>query len=301
MSFSSPEQRQALCNSLAGPFRNIRSANGIDTPMIISILSVIITPAVIRSLVLGVACCVVPRQKPINSVLCQRCQQYELLPVEDSNDPLPSYSETQSSSSASTQAPGGIASAAVTAASSSKPSQIKDAGNPEGTDDAKPPPSTRTCKNYIILTICTILAIVDLMALLVIGFGFQMYLYCTPLENSDGTTIDSHQNMVMAIMLWITYAFIVAWVSSDIVCWWLMVKDLWYGQAQPGPRQNGDEHGRTLIGLMIYFGAFIVPLMFIVLILFALFIAPLRQCWLRLRGRRQRSELLETGDTIQSI
>ena len=242
----------------------------------------------------------VQRQKPITHVLCQRCQQYELLAVEDSNDPLPSYSESQPSSSASAQVPGGMASAAVTAAAS-KPSQIKDAGNPEGKDDAKPPPSTRNRKNYIILTVCTILVIVDLMALLVIGFGFQMYLYCTPLENSNGTPIDSHQNMVRAIILWIPYAFGVAWVSSDIVCWWLMAKDLWYGQAQPGPRQNGDEHGRTLIGLMIYFGAFVVPLLFIMLILYALFIAPLRQCWLRLLGRRRRSELPETGDTIQSV
>ena len=125
-----------------------------------------ITPAIIRFLVLGVACCKDPQQKPTAPVPtapvpCQRCQQYELPAIGGGSGPPPSYSKSQSSSSVLAQVPGRIASAATTAALS-EPSQIRNAGNSEETD-ADPPPSTRNLKNYIILTVwACILLLLDL-------------------------------------------------------------------------------------------------------------------------------------------
>jgi hypothetical protein len=302
MSSSSPE-RQALCNSLTGPFHDINSDNIIVG---ISIFTVIITPRVVRLIVLGV-CFPRQRQKPKPPVLCQYPQQYELGAIEEGNDLLPSHSVSQSSSSA--QLPGEVTTAAVTAALST-PSQIEDVSNTAWTDDAKPLPSTRTRKNYIILTVSTILVIVEFMARCAISVGFCRCLCCTLSERSIGITVNSHKIVVPAIGLRFCRALPYAlgyplgqdWANSDIVhCWSLLMKNLWYGQAKPQPQQNSDERWRPFNWLTSFFGALIgvymplivlIPLfVFIMLILCVLFIVVLQFCWLRLRGRQQRSEL----------
>lgn len=274
MSFSSPEQRQTLCDSLAGPFRKMSSSSDFDAPMIISFLTVLLMPALIRYLVLGVV--FVRGQKPEADVGRQGPAQYELAAIEDGNDPPPPHLESQSSTTS--QIPEGIATAGAAASAATMPSQAVDAGDPEGADDTKPLPSTPRRKDYLILAACTLFAIVDVMALFVIGFGFQFYLYCDTLEE-NGIIITSQRNAGRAFVLWIAFALLVAWVSSDIMCLRLMVKDLWDGQAR---RHNADEQEWTHIGLMILLGAAAVPIS-IALLLVLLFAIAFIQCWLYLR------------------
>ena len=145
---------------------------------------------------------------------------------------MPSHSVSQSLPLA--QLPAGVTTAIVTAALSTL-SQIEDAGNPVGTDDAKPLPSTRNRMNYIILAVCTILVIVDLMARCVVALGFLRYLCCTLLGRSNGITVNSHNIVVPVIGLRAcnalafssAYPLGYTWVNSDVVCWWwLLTKNL---------------------------------------------------------------------------
>jgi len=235
--------------------------------MDIAVFTVMLMPLFIRYLVLGV--CFVRETKPEADGEHQGPQQYEL-PAIDGDDPPPPYSGSQSSTIA--QIPEEMATT-VAAEASTMPSHIADPDDPD-VADTKPSPPIPSCKDYITLTACILFAIIDIMALFVLGFGFQSYLYC-PSSEGERDNVSSQRNAVRALFLWIAFSFFVAWLSSDILCLRLMVKDMWDGQTR---RQNADEQSRTLFGVFIFFAA-VAFSMAIVFILVLLFIILFTACW----------------------
>jgi len=295
MSFLSPEQQPALCDFLASPY----DERNTETAFIISFSIALVAPAITIFLVAVIVNMKLKeRPKPAAQFKCS--QEYKVLPVEDSNDRLSSYSKSQYASSPSAQVAGSIGTAAVTAPSLPPMPPIEDEGNPARPDNVNPLLPTRTRKNYIIFAVCSILVIANLIALIVTAFVFQYHMYCDP----SGITESDRK---IEIMFWFCYAFCLAVTILSVLSWWLMAKLLYYGQAQPGPQQYIQHLVWLTIGPIL--GLFLrTPLMFIVgvgCIALVMWFGPrwLHLCrrWLRLRGRRRRSELPETGDIKQSI
>jgi len=235
------------------------------------------------------------KEKPKSPALFKHSQEYKDLPVEDSNDPLPSYSKSQYVSSPSAQVPGSIGTA-VPSLSPMPP--IEDEDNPA--DNANPLLPTRTRKNYIIFAVCTMLVIANPIALIVTPFAFQYLVYCAP---SEITGMDRK----MVVLFWFCYVFGVVCMIPAILSWWLMVKLLYYGQARPGPRRDIEPLVWNVIGplLGIVLRNLLMSISVGVCMVIVRWYGPswFRLCrrWFRLRWRKRRSELPEIGDIQQSI
>jgi hypothetical protein len=167
---SSPDE---LCDSLAGPFRNI---NDIDSSGIINILLVFFSALItagLRFLVLGYCFSrLSPNQaQPIKTpTICMRCQQTGILPTDDALPP--SYSESKSSKEA------------LLAKAKSRISQT--------------PSITR-------FAICITMVIINITAIVLQAYSIQSMIHCG-LLSQPSTSADSIQAVSFVTCLWLIFA-----------------------------------------------------------------------------------------------
>jgi len=184
-----------LCASRVGPFRNIHDE---DASMyfwfFFFFFSAFIT-AGIRFLVLGRAMPVRQNAGPPATTPCPRCQHIDdaLLP--------PSLSPS----------------------SESKPCPEELLAGAKRRMSQKP-----TIPRF---AICTTLAILNILAMVLMAFANQSLLYCGS-EVTAETPIAKQQQTKDAVLIWFVYALSAAWASSGILCWAMWMRNLWGVQKQ---------------------------------------------------------------------
>jgi hypothetical protein len=73
--------------------------------------------------------------------------------------------------------------------------------------------------------ICTTLAILNILAMVLMAFANQSLLYCDN-EVTAGTPIAKHQQTTDAVLIWFVYTLS---ASSGILCWAMWMRNLWGG------------------------------------------------------------------------
>ena len=101
--------------------------------------------------------------------------------------------------------------------------------------------------------LCTTLAIINILTVVLIAFSIQGGLYC-PIHSNK--TVDSSTQLVSAaVILWIFYAMSAAWALSGTLCWVIWLRNL-----LGGPESAERWPILPAIGLYVLLGAFISPL-----------------------------------------
>ena len=220
-----------LCASRAGPFRNIRDDNiSFAIYFSLSVASIFIN-AGMRYLVLGYCMSNLPQatnDQP-TTALCSHCQQTNI-PLGNNALPPP-YSESESLTGSKATAEERAA-AETKAAMAHRPSVAR-------------------------FALCTVLAIINILTMVLIAFSLQGGLYC-PI-NSNKKVDSSTPSVSEVVIFWIIYAISAAWALSGTLCWVIWLRNL-----LGGPESAEKWPILPAIGLYVL----AVPLVFPLVILF---------------------------------
>jgi hypothetical protein len=245
---------EKLCASLAGPFRNIHDENTASNLWFLFFFAPIAITAFIRLLVLGY--CLhwdlgpSKTDQPVPTP-CPRCEYIDeaLLPL----SPPPPTSESNSISN---------------------PKPCREEIEAEDKRRLAVVPSIPR------FALCTALAILNLLTMVLLAFAIQSLVYCSP-ELTSGTRIANHQQNFYAVTSWIIYVFLAGWVLSGILCWAMWARNLCGGEdaAKKWPIRS-DLGGIILVGACIVsLGALAVPFMLVAVIIFGVARCVLRGLW----------------------
>ncbi|KIM94337.1 hypothetical protein OIDMADRAFT_60672 [Oidiodendron maius Zn] len=217
-----------LCASRAGPFRNIRDDNiSFAIYFALSVASIFIN-AGMRYLVLGYCMNNLPpatKDQP-TTALCSRCQQTNIPPGDNALPPPYSESESLTGSKAKAEE---RAAAETKAAMAHRPSIAR-------------------------FSLCTALAIINILTMVLIAFSLQSGLYC-PIHSNN--KVDSSTQFVsQVVVFWIIYVISAAWALSGTLCWVIWLRNL-----LGGPESAERWPILPAIGLYVLCAAFISPLM----------------------------------------
>ncbi|CZR63509.1 uncharacterized protein PAC_13406 [Phialocephala subalpina] len=194
---------EKLCASLAGPFRNIHNENTASNLWFLFFFASIAITAFIRFLVLGY--CLhwdlgpSKTDQPVPTP-CPRCEHIDeaLLPL----SPPPPTSESNSISN---------------------PKPCREEIEAEDKRRMAVIPSIPR------FALCTALAILNLLTMVLLAFAIQSFVYCSP-ELTSGTLIANRHQNFYAVTSWIIYVFLAGWVLSGILCWAMWARNLWGGE-----------------------------------------------------------------------
>jgi len=214
---------EKLCASLAGPFRNIHDENTASNLWFLFFFASIAITPFIRFLVLGYClyCDLGPSKtdQPVPTP-CPRCEYIDeaLLPL----SPPPPTSESNSISN---------------------PKPCREEIEAEDKRRMAVIPSIPR------FALCTALAILNLLTMVLLAFAIQSLVYCSP-ELTSGTRIANRHQNFYAVTSWIVYVFLAGWVLSGILCWAMWARNLWGGEdaAKKWPIRS-DLGGITLGGV----------------------------------------------------
>lgn len=180
------------CASTAGPFRNIHDDNVSSYLLLLFFISSALITTGVRFLVLGYCFSPLPSPNPNQPTTkrCLNCQHTDALP--------PPYSESESKS----------AREAILAEAKSR--------------KARRPSVAR-------FVICTILSIINILAIVLEAFSIQGVIFCG-MQSPSSKPPDFSRYVGNAVLVWTFFFFISAtWASTGILCWAMWLRNLWGG------------------------------------------------------------------------
>jgi hypothetical protein len=230
-----------ICTSRAVLFRSIHDENTSSILwLLFSALSIFLTAA-IRILVLGYCLRTspsAPRTQPTTAP-CARCQHIP----DDELPSLPRFEPTP-------------------------PSQPKISPEEQIAKDKERLLQVPSIPHFVI---CTFLAILNVLAMVLLAFAIQSFLYCGS-ELTSGTLIANRRQSAYAVFMWVIYACSTSWASSGVFCW-----AIWARNLLGGPDAAERWPIRSDLGFIVLVGVLMVPLLLVALVV-AVICNGLRMC-----------------------
>ncbi|KAE9374901.1 hypothetical protein N431DRAFT_465126 [Stipitochalara longipes BDJ] len=246
-----------LCAALAGPLRNIHDDSTARYLWFLFLLLPCIITGWIRFLVLGYCFPASPPTNPVqpSTTRCPRCENIDdaLLP------PIPC-----------------------------PPDEAKPSAEEILAEAKRRMTETPSIPRFIL---CTVLAIVNMTAMVLLAFTIQTWMYCTS-EPTARTQVAVRKQTADTIAFWLIYTFTMAWVSSGILCWAMWMRNLLGGMeaAERWPI-------RPDLGVLVVLGATAVLLIVLSIPLLLLGLVAigiskwLGILWLRIRRRPLKKDV----------